>query len=93
MPAVAPVTPCLGLPAFRSAAVRGSLMHRCQEGDGGVGADRLAIQSWKATAKEPVLAASASSASTVVELTEQQRGAMAATHVQEVFRKRGLVLG
>jgi hypothetical protein len=44
-------------------------------------------------AKEPVLAASASFASTVLELTEQQRGATAATQVQEVFRKRGLVLG
>jgi hypothetical protein len=55
-------------------------------------ADRL-IQSWKTIAKEPVLAASASFASTVVELTEQQHGATAATQVQEVFRKRGLVLG
>jgi hypothetical protein len=47
----------------------------------------------EAVAKEPVLAASASFASTVVELTEQQRGPAAATLVQEVFRKRGLVLG
>jgi hypothetical protein len=56
-------------------------------------ADKLLIQSWKAVAKEPVLAASASFASTVLELTEQQRGPEAATQVQEVFRKRGLVLG
>jgi len=56
-------------------------------------ADKLLIQSWKAVAKEPVLAASASFASTVLELTEQQRGPAAATQVQEVFRKRGLVLG
>jgi hypothetical protein len=56
-------------------------------------ADKLLIQSWKAVAKEPVLAASASFASTVVELTEQQRSAMAAAQVREVFRKRGLVLG
>jgi hypothetical protein len=46
-----------------------------------------------AIAKEPVLAASASFASTVLELTEQRRGATAATQVQEVSRKRGLVLG
>jgi hypothetical protein len=56
-------------------------------------ADKLLIQSWKAVAKEPVLAASASFASTVLELTKQQRGPEAATQVQEVFRKRGLVLG
>ena len=41
----------------------------------------------------PTWTATASFASTLVELTEQQRGAMAATQVQEVFRKRGLVLG
>jgi hypothetical protein len=53
--------------------------------------DRLPIESWKSIAKEPVLAACASFASTLVELTEQQNGVTAAKQVQEVFRKRGLV--
>ena len=55
-------------------------------------ADRLLIESWKGIAKEPVLAASVSFASTLAELTEQQNGVTAAKQVQEVFRKRGLAL-
>jgi hypothetical protein len=54
--------------------------------------DRLLIESWKCIAKEPILAASTSFASTLIELTEQQNGVAAAEQVQEVFRKRGLVL-
>jgi hypothetical protein len=41
----------------------------------------------------PTWTATASFASTLVELTEQQRGAMAATQVQEVFRKRASCWG
>ena len=56
-------------------------------------ADKLLIESWKGVAKEPALAASASFASILVGLAGQQNGEMAAKQVQEVFRKRGLVLG
>jgi hypothetical protein len=56
-------------------------------------ADRLLIESWKGISKEPARAASAGFASTLVGLTEQQDGAAAAKQVQEVFRRRGLVLG
>jgi hypothetical protein len=56
-------------------------------------ADRLLIETWKGIAKEPVLAASAGFASTLVELAEQHDGAAAAKQVQEVFRRRGLALG
>src|SRR5262245_5542704 len=55
--------------------------------------DRLLIESWKGIAKEPVLAASAGFACTLVELTGQQMELTAARQVQELFRKRGLVLG
>jgi hypothetical protein len=54
--------------------------------------DRLLVESWTGIAKEPAMAASASFASTLLELTEQQNGVTAAKQVQEVFRKRGLVL-
>ena len=56
-------------------------------------ADRLLIESWKGIAKEPVLAASPGFANTLVGLIEQQNDAMAAKQVQEMLRKRGLVLG
>ena len=78
---------------IRDALAWGGTLWRLRAVLGAETADRLLIESWKGIAKEPVLAASAGFASTLVELVEQQNGATAAKQVQEVFRKRGLVLG
>jgi hypothetical protein len=78
---------------LRDALAWGGTLWRVRALLGAGTADRLLIESWKGIAKEPVLAAAAGFAGTLVELAEQQDGATAAKQVREVFRRRGLALG
>jgi hypothetical protein len=77
---------------IRDALAGGGTLWRVRALLGTETADRLLIESWKDLAKEPVLAASTGFANTLVGLIEQQGGATAAKQVQDVFRRRGLVL-
>jgi hypothetical protein len=70
----------------------GGTMWRVRAFLGAETTDRLLIEAWRGVAEEPDLAGSSSFGRNLVELTEQQIGPTAAKQVQEIFRKRGLVL-